>query len=125
MMGMATFLLELVSPEKLLLSRQVEMATLPGVEGEMGVLPGHSPMIVALKGGLIRVRENGSETEKLFEPFYRGERARREKRCGEQRTWGHLACNGQPRAGSSERGLHKEKRMTRLCAHASHLIIYK
>lgn len=63
---MATFLLELVSPEKLLLSRQVEMATLPAIEGEMGVLPGHSPMIVALKGGVIRVRENGAETEKLF-----------------------------------------------------------
>jgi F-type H+-transporting ATPase subunit epsilon len=63
---MATFLLELVSPEKLLLSRQVEMATIPGVEGEMGVLPGHSPMIVALRGGVIRVRENGAETERLY-----------------------------------------------------------
>ncbi|MDN3566000.1 ATP synthase F1 subunit epsilon [Paeniroseomonas aquatica] len=63
---MATFLLELVSPEKLLLSRQVEMATIPGVEGEMGVLPGHSPMIVVLRGGVIRVRENGAETETLF-----------------------------------------------------------
>lgn len=63
---MATFLLELVSPEKLLLSRQVEMAIIPGVEGEMGVLPGHSPMIVVLRGGVIRVRENGVETEKLF-----------------------------------------------------------
>lgn len=63
---MATFLLELVSPEKLLLSRQVEMATLPAAEGEMGVLPGHSPMIVTLRGGVIRVRENGAETEALF-----------------------------------------------------------
>ena len=63
---MATFLLELVSPEKLLLSRQVDMATIPGAEGEMGVLPGHSPMIVALRGGVIRVRENGAETETLF-----------------------------------------------------------
>lgn len=63
---MATFLLELVSPEKLLLSRQVEMTTIPAVEGEMGVLAGHAPMIVALKGGVIRVRENGAETEKLF-----------------------------------------------------------
>ena len=53
---MATFLLELVSPEKLLLSRQVEMATIPAAEGEMGVLPGHSPMIVTLRGGVIRVR---------------------------------------------------------------------
>ena len=63
---MATFLLELVSPAKLLLSRQVEMATIPAVEGEMGVLPGHAPMIVALKGGVLRLRENGQETEKLF-----------------------------------------------------------
>lgn len=63
---MATFLLELVSPERLLLSRQVEMATIPAAEGEMGVLPGHSPMIVALRGGVIRVRENGAESERLF-----------------------------------------------------------
>ncbi|MBX6743694.1 MAG: F0F1 ATP synthase subunit epsilon [Acetobacteraceae bacterium] len=61
-----TFQLELVSPERLLLSRQVEMVTIPAIEGEMGVLPGHSPMIVALRGGVIRVRENGAETERLF-----------------------------------------------------------
>lgn len=63
-----TFQLELVSPAKLLLARQVEMATIPAIEGEMGVLPGHSPMIVALRGGVIRVRENGAETERLFVP---------------------------------------------------------
>lgn len=63
---MATFQLEFVSPEKLLLSRPVEMAVLPAAEGEMGVLPGHAPMIVALRGGVISVRENGQETEKLF-----------------------------------------------------------
>ena len=63
---MATFLLELVSPEKLLLSRQVEMATIPAAEGEMGVLPGHAPMVVALRGGVISVRENGAESERLF-----------------------------------------------------------
>ena len=61
-----TFLFELVSPERLLLSRQVEMATIPAAEGEMGVLPGHAPMMVALRGGVIRVRENGAETEALF-----------------------------------------------------------
>lgn len=63
---MATFQLEFVSPEKLLLSRPVEMAVLPAAEGEMGVLPGHAPMIVALRGGVITVREGGQETEKLF-----------------------------------------------------------
>ncbi|MFT8243641.1 F0F1 ATP synthase subunit epsilon [Roseomonas sp. BN140053] len=61
-----TFELELVSPERLLLSRPVEMVTVPAAEGEMGVLPGHAPMIVALRGGVIRVRENGADTEKLF-----------------------------------------------------------
>lgn len=63
---MATFQLEFVSPEKLLLSRPVEMALLPAAEGEMGVLPGHAPMIVALRGGVISVREGGQITEQLF-----------------------------------------------------------
>lgn len=63
---MATFQLELVSPEKLLLSRAVEMAVLPAAEGEMGVMPGHAPMIVALRGGVITVRENGQVTDRLF-----------------------------------------------------------
>jgi F-type H+-transporting ATPase subunit epsilon len=63
---MATFQLELVSPEKLLLSRPVEMAVLPAAEGEMGVMPGHSPMIVALRGGIISVTENGQVTDRLF-----------------------------------------------------------
>ncbi len=63
---MATFQLELVSPEKLLLSRAVEMAVLPAAEGEMGVLPGHAPMIVTLRGGVIAVTEGGQITERLF-----------------------------------------------------------
>jgi F-type H+-transporting ATPase subunit epsilon len=63
---MATFQFELVSPEKLLLSREVEMAVLPAAEGEMGVLPGHAPMIVTLRGGVIAVTEGGQVTERLF-----------------------------------------------------------
>jgi F-type H+-transporting ATPase subunit epsilon len=63
---MATFQFELVSPEKLLLSRAVEMAVLPAAEGEMGVLPGHAPMIVTLRGGIIAVTEGGQVTERLF-----------------------------------------------------------
>jgi F-type H+-transporting ATPase subunit epsilon len=65
---MATFQLEFVSPEKLLLSRPVDMAVLPAAEGEMGVLAGHAPMIVALRGGVITVREGEVETERLFVP---------------------------------------------------------
>jgi F-type H+-transporting ATPase subunit epsilon len=63
---MATFQLELVSPEKLLLSRAVDMAVLPAAEGEMGVLPGHAPLIVTLRGGVISVTEGGQVTERLF-----------------------------------------------------------
>ena len=63
---MATLQLELVSPAKLLLSRAVELATIPAAEGEMGVLPGHSPMIVALRGGVIAVSEGGQVTDRLY-----------------------------------------------------------
>jgi len=65
---MATLQLELVSPAKLLLSRAVDMATIPAAEGEMGVLPGHAPMIVALRGGVVAVSEGGQITDRLFVP---------------------------------------------------------
>jgi F-type H+-transporting ATPase subunit epsilon len=58
--------LEIVSPERLLLSRAVEMVVIPAYEGEMGVLPQHSPMIVLLRGGTIRLYENGSVTDTMF-----------------------------------------------------------
>lgn len=58
--------LEIVSPEKLLLSRPVDMVVIPASEGEMGVLPQHAPMIVLLQGGTIRLYENGQVTERLF-----------------------------------------------------------
>lgn len=46
---------ELVSPEKLLVSQPVEMVVVPGAEGLFGVLPGHSPMIVTVKAGVIDI----------------------------------------------------------------------
>ncbi len=61
-----TFTLEIVSPEKLLLSRAVEMAVIPGSEGEIGVLPGHAPMIVTLQGGMIKLYRSGQVTDRLF-----------------------------------------------------------
>jgi F-type H+-transporting ATPase subunit epsilon len=63
---MASFQLELVSPEKLLLSRKVDLVVFPAAEGEMGVLAGHAPMIVSLRGGVISVSEGGKVTEQLF-----------------------------------------------------------
>ena len=58
--------LEIVSPEKLLLSRPVDMVVIPGAEGELGVLPQHSPMIVLLRGGVIKLYEAGRVVAELF-----------------------------------------------------------
>lgn len=57
--------LEIVSPEKLLMSRPVDMVVIPAAEGEMGVLPLHAPMIVLLQEGKIRLYEGGRVTESL------------------------------------------------------------
>ena len=59
-------LLEIVSPDRLLLSQPVDMAVIPAAEGEMGVLGGHSPMIVLLRGGTITLHEGGKPTARLF-----------------------------------------------------------
>ena len=49
--------LEIVSPEKLLLSRDVDMVVIPAAEGDMGVLEGHAPMSVLLRGGVVSLYE--------------------------------------------------------------------
>src|SRR3954452_19486427 len=58
--------LEIVSPERLLLSQPVDMVVIPASEGDMGVLPGHSPMIVLLRGGTITLYEGGRPLAQLF-----------------------------------------------------------
>lgn len=58
--------LEIVSPERLLLSRNVDMVVIPAYEGELGVLPGHALMIVLLRGGEIRLYEGAQVTDRLY-----------------------------------------------------------
>ncbi len=58
--------LEIVSPEKLLLSKPVDMVVVPAAEGEMGVLENHAPMIVLLRGGTIRLYQGNAVTEQLY-----------------------------------------------------------
>ncbi len=53
---------DLVSPERLLLSRQVDMVTVPGTEGYMGVMAGHAPLVSTLRAGLIDMRDEGQDT---------------------------------------------------------------
>ena len=57
---------ELVSPERLVLARAVEMVVLPGVEGDFGALPEHAPTVAQLRPGVIAVFENGQVTDRIF-----------------------------------------------------------
>lgn len=58
---MATLKLEIVTPEATAYSEDVEMVTLPGVEGELGVYPNHVPLLTTLNPGELRVLKGGQE----------------------------------------------------------------
>ena len=58
--------LEIISPEKLLLARDVDMVVIPGTEGDLGILPGHSKLITGLRGGLVDLHEGGQVTDRFF-----------------------------------------------------------
>jgi F-type H+-transporting ATPase subunit epsilon len=57
---------DLVSPERLLLSDNVEMVTVPGREGDFGVLAGHSPVISSLRPGVIEVKGGDQGDTRYF-----------------------------------------------------------
>jgi F-type H+-transporting ATPase subunit epsilon len=59
---MATLKLEIVTPEKTAYSEDVEMVTLPGSEGELGVYPNHVPLLTTLNPGELRVLKGGKES---------------------------------------------------------------
>jgi F-type H+-transporting ATPase subunit epsilon len=61
---MATFHFELVSPEKLLFSGDVEQVDVPGAEGDFGVLAGHAPLVAMLRPGILTV-VNGAERQRI------------------------------------------------------------
>jgi F-type H+-transporting ATPase subunit epsilon len=56
---MATFHFDLVSPEKLLFSGEVDQVDVPGSEGDFGVLAGHAPTVSALRPGIMTVFVGG------------------------------------------------------------------
>lgn len=58
---MATFQFDLVSPEKLLLSGEVEQVDVPGSEGYFGVLPGHAPFVTTLRPGILTIKRAEGE----------------------------------------------------------------
>jgi len=57
---------ELVSPERLLKSERVEMVVVPGAEGDVGILPLHSPLICTVRPGVIRIHEGTEVKERIF-----------------------------------------------------------
>lgn len=52
---------DLVSPERLLLSANADMVTVPGTEGYMGVMVGHTPLVTTLRAGMIDVSIDGRD----------------------------------------------------------------
>ena len=60
------FKLEIISPEKIIFSDNVNMATLPSYEGDMGILKNHISIITFLRPGLIKVKKNDNDFEDFF-----------------------------------------------------------
>jgi F-type H+-transporting ATPase subunit epsilon len=57
---MATFHFDLVSPEKLAFSGEVDQVDVPGAEGDFGVLAGHAPVVAAIRPGILTVTTGGT-----------------------------------------------------------------
>jgi F-type H+-transporting ATPase subunit epsilon len=58
------FQFELVAPERLLVSEQVEFVIIPGAEGEMTVMANHAPVMTTIKPGVVTVKTAAGETER-------------------------------------------------------------
>ena len=58
-----TLKFSLVSPERELYSGDVDQVDIPGTEGDLGIMPNHSPLMAAIRTGVITVTENGSQTQ--------------------------------------------------------------
>ena len=58
---MAGFKLDIVTAERAVYSEDVDMVIAPGVEGQLGILPHHTPLMTALQPGELRVKKGGEE----------------------------------------------------------------
>ncbi len=57
---------DLVSPERLLMSAEVDQVDVPGSEGDFGVLANHAPLMTALRPGVLTIQSQGRAGEKFF-----------------------------------------------------------
>ena len=58
---MATFHFDLVSPERLAFSGEVDQVDIPGLEGDFGVLAGHAPVVAAMRPGILTIFIGGKK----------------------------------------------------------------
>ncbi|MCE5169255.1 F0F1 ATP synthase subunit epsilon [Paenibacillus profundus] len=58
---MSTYLLEIVTPERKVFEQQVDMISVKGVEGELGILANHIPLVTPLQIGPMKIKEGGRE----------------------------------------------------------------
>ena len=58
---MASIKLEIVTAERVVYSEDVDMVIAPGVEGQLGILPHHTPLMTTLQAGELRVKRGGEE----------------------------------------------------------------
>ena len=64
---MATIKVDVVSAEEHIFSGEAELVSLPGTSGELGIMPGHLPLITLIRPGFVRVHKPGeSEVEQIF-----------------------------------------------------------
>ncbi|HYD18919.1 MAG TPA: F0F1 ATP synthase subunit epsilon [Patescibacteria group bacterium] len=61
-----TFQFELVSPERVLVSEQAKLVTVPGTAGDFGVLPLHSPLLSAIRPGVVTVNAADGAVRRIF-----------------------------------------------------------
>ena len=60
------FKLEIISPEKIIFSDEIKMATLPSYEGEMSILKNHTSIITFLRPGIIKIKKKDENSEDFF-----------------------------------------------------------
>jgi len=63
---------EFVSPETVLFSGDVDQVDLPGIEGDLGVLPGHAPMVTLLRPGIVTIMREGQRQPVVSSVWHRG-----------------------------------------------------
>jgi len=59
---MSTFLLEIVTPERKVFAQEVNMVIVRGIQGELGIMPGHIPLVTPLQIGPLRVKTGSQES---------------------------------------------------------------